>query len=220
METIKANFIKARHKASEILLLQEGDLTFPIDVKTIKVPNNDVKFVSYKDYAKLVHIDINELTNNGNFEDAMVFRKNSTCLILYNDDINNKGRLLWNLAHELGHLILDHKEQNEKTEIEANTFASQLLLPQCLLKTLITAGKRITIPYLQNKFGLSISAAKSCLKLVEKKLDRDYDAEYDDIILRKCNAFIEQELSEINNYNNYYEDEYMNEERNKWLNDL
>lgn len=217
MVTKKANFIKARHKASEILLLQNDTITFPIDVKTIKVPNNNIKFVSYKDYANLVNIDVNELTNNGEFEDAMVYRKDNNCVILYNDEISNKGRMLWNLAHEMGHLVLNHSDQNEISEIEANTFASQLLLPQCLLKALFLGGKKITVSYLQGKFGLSISAAKSCLKLVGKKLENNYDAEYDDIILHKCNDFIKLELI---GSSSYQELEYMDEERNKWLNDL
>ena len=213
----KANFIKARNKASEILLLQDDSILFPIDVKTIKIPNNNIKFVSYKDYANSVNIDVNILTNNGEFKDAMIYRKDKNCLILYNNETSNKGRMLWTLAHEMGHLVLNHSDQNEISEIEANTFASQLLLPQCVLKALFLGGKKITIPYLQSRFGLSVSAAKSCLKLVGKKLENEYEAEYDDIILYKCDNFIKSELS---NYFSYQNLENMDEERNKWLNDL
>lgn len=217
METIKANFIKARSKASEILVLQDDFLNFPIDVKKIKIPNSEIRFASYNDYAEQVGMDINLLTNNGQFEDAMIYRKNNTILILYNDKIDSKGRILWNLAHEVGHVVLEHTSQNEKEEIEANTFASQLLLPQCLLKSLILGGKKISINYLQEKFGLSISASQSCLKLVGKKLENNYDAEYDDLILFKSNAFLKNELRNIDNN---YEIEYMDEERNRWLNEL
>lgn len=213
----KANFIKARNKASEILLLQDDSILFPIDVKTIKIPNNNIKFVSYKDYANSVNIDVNILNNNGEFKDAMIYRKDKNCLILYNNETSNKGRMLWTLAHEMGHLVLNHSDQNEISEIEANTFASQLLLPQCVLKALFLGGKKITIPYLQSRFGLSVSAAKSCLKLVGKKLENEYEAEYDDIILYKCDNFIKSELSDSFSYQNL---ENMDEERNKWLNDL
>lgn len=213
----KANFIKARNKASEILLLQDDSILFPIDVKTIKIPNNNIKFVSYKDYANSVNIDVNILTNNGEFKDAMIYRKDKNCLILYNNETSNKGRMLWTLAHEMGHLVLNHSDQNEISEIEANTFASQLLLPQCVLKALFLSGKKITIPYLQSRFGLSVSAAKSCLKLVGKKLENEYEAKYDDIILYKCDNFIKSELSDSFSYQNL---ENMDEERNKWLNDL
>lgn len=213
----KANFIKARNKASEILLLQDDSILFPIDVKIIKIPNNNIKFVSYKDYANSVNIDVNILNNNGEFKDAMIYRKDKNCLILYNNETSNKGRMLWTLAHEMGHLVLNHSDQNEISEIEANTFASQLLLPQCVLKALFLGGKKITIPYLQSRFGLSVSAAKSCLKLVGKKLENEYEAEYDDIILYKCDNFIKSELSDSFSYQNL---ENMDEERNKWLNDL
>jgi hypothetical protein len=85
------------------------------------------------------------------------------------------------------------------------------------LKALFLGGKKITIPYLQSRFGLSVSAAKSCLKLVGKKLENEYEAEYDDIILYKCDNFIKSELSDSFSYQNL---ENMDEERNKWLNDL
>jgi Zn-dependent peptidase ImmA (M78 family) len=213
------NYIKARKMASEILLLQE-DLVFPIDVEKIKLKDKSIVFSSYQNYAEKTGINISDLNPDGKYNDAMVFSRSvNEKLILYNSEIYSKGRILWNKAHELGHIVLDHKEQGESEEIEANTFASQLLLPQCLLKNLIQNNLNITPEYLVSKFGLSNAAAESCLKLVCRKLENDYDATYDDIILFKCRDFLNNEIKK-NIRSRYYDNDISDEERNNWLNDL
>lgn len=213
------NYIKARKMASEILLLQE-DLVFPIDVEKIKLKDKSIVFSSYQNYAGKTGINVSDLNPDGKYNDAMVFSRSvNEKLILYNSEIYSKGRILWNKAHELGHIVLDHKEQGESEEIEANTFASQLLLPQCLLKNLIQNNLNITPEYLVSKFGLSNAAAESCLKLVGKKLENDYDATYDDIILFKCRDFLNNEIKK-NIRSRYYDNDISDEERNNWLNDL
>ncbi len=213
------NYINARKSASEILVLQDN-LCFPIDVEKIALKGKNIIFSSYKSYASKTGIDVSELSCNGIFEDAMVINHtNEIKIILYNSDIQSKGRILWSKAHELGHIVLNHKQQGEKEEIEANTFASQLLLPQCLLKKLIQNNLNITSEYLVSKFGLSNAAADSCLRLVGNKLENDYDATYDDIILFKCKSFLNNEAKK-NLRSHYYDDDVSDEERNNWLNDL
>lgn len=212
----KIDFINARLKASEILLLQDDKyLSFPIDVKKIVIPSKEIRIASYREYSSIVGENVNNIRLDGKFDDAMVIPIKGIYLILYNDEIQNSGRILWNLAHELGHIVLEHKFQGPTEEAEAHTFASQLLLPQCLLKALFKGGKKITIPYLMNKFGLSEKASISCLKLVKNKLENNYDAMYDDIILEKCGKFLNSELKTVNSLNkNYYE---MDDKRNQWL---
>ena len=216
---IKPNYMKARKLASEILVLQD-ELDFPIDVEKIKIDGKKIIFSSYKRYAEQVGIRVSELCGDGIFQDAMVINHSDEVkVILYNSEIESKGRILWNKAHELGHIVLKHKKQGEIEEIEANTFASQLLLPQCLLKELLKKDNlTITIDYIVKKFGLSKSAAESCMKLVSNKLERKYDAYYDDIIIFKCADFIKNETK--NNIKDLYYDDITDEERNNWLNDL
>lgn len=205
--------------ASEILLLQE-DLIFPIDVEKLKLKDKSIVFSSYLNYAKKTGISVSDLNPDGKYNDAMVYSRSvNEKLILYNSEIYSKGRILWNKAHELGHIVLNHKEQGELEEIEANTFASQLLLPQCLLKALIQNNLKVSSDYIVAKFGLSNAAAKSCLKLVSKKLENEFDATYDDIILYKCKDFLNGEIKK-NIRSHYYDNDISDEERKNWLNDL
>lgn len=212
------NYKNSRKLASEILILQDS-LTFPIDVEKITLDGKKIIFSSYKNYAKKKGINVSDLSCNGEFKDAMIINHtNETKIILYNSDITSKGRILWNKAHELGHIVLKHRKQGETEEIEANTFASQLLLPQCLLKELLRNNLSVTTDYIITKFGLSKAAAESCMKLVGKKLDNSYDAYYDDIIIFKCSDFIKNETK--NNIRSSYYDDTIEDERNNWLYDL
>lgn len=212
------NFIKARAKASEILLLQDS-ISFPIDVEKILINNKKIIFSSYDNYAKKTGINVDDLSCNGQFKDAMIINHSADLkIILYNSDIKSSGRILWNKAHELGHIVLEHKVQGDIEEIEADTFASQLLLPQCLLKKLLQNDVKVTPDYIMNHFGLSKPAAQSCLRLVSNKLENEYDAEYDDIILLKCNDYILNECKK-NIRSNYYDSD-IDEQRNQWLYDL
>lgn len=215
---INPNYKNARKMASEILVLQDN-LNFPIDVEKIKLDGKKIIFSSYENYAAKTGINVSDLSCNGVFKDAMIINyTDETKIILYNSNIESKGRILWSKAHELGHIVLKHKNQGKVEEIEANTFASQLLLPQCLLKELINKNLGITTDYLITKFGLSKAAAESCMKLVGKKLENNYDAYYDDIIIFKCSNFIKSEIKD--NIRSSYYDNDKDDKRNDWLYDL
>lgn len=71
-----------------------------------------------------------------------MFLKNHKCVFLNEDLEENEMRLV--MAHELGHSIMHRKENcyfirnktlllNSKIEIEANTFAAELLIPDELI---------------------------------------------------------------------------------------
>ena len=76
------------------------------------------------------------------FEGCYMFLKNHRCIFL-NEDLSEHDRLLV-MSHELGHAIMHRKDNcyfirnqtlllNSKKEIEANTFAMNLLLTDDIL---------------------------------------------------------------------------------------
>lgn len=105
--------------------------------------------------------------------------------IIFNDYINSPERIRWTLAHELGHIILNHFVDFEQTKLlrggindkeyeildkEADAFASKILAPEIIL---IHAG--IENPNLiHTHCGLSNEAAmyksKTIAKIKQKKI--------------------------------------------------
>lgn len=210
----KPRYSLARKLASQILMMQE-EIIFPIDVVKLKIKDKNITITSYQNYADITNTSIEKLTQNGVFEDAYFIKRGEQYVIFYNDDIKTSGRKIWSIAHELGHIVLQHENQGETEEIEANTFASQLLLPQCVLKKIVHSGRNVDSAYLIKMFGLSKSASDSCIRLVAKKMEKDYPLEYDDIILMKCKDFITSQI-----YNTRYygieDDEAMDLIRQNW----
>lgn len=210
-------FTFSKDKASELLFMQDSN-SFPIDVKKIDVKNIKLIISSFQEYSKLVNIPIDFLTNNGEYNDGYIIPciRDNTFLILYNEEIETEGRIRWTIAHEIGHVYLGHESHSNINEIEANSFAAQLLLPQCVLKELIHKGKNVVPNYIQQKFGLSKEAAENSIAAISSKLDSTYKSQYDDIILEKYNDFIQRETRGCKYYN-YDEEEEMNKKRSEWF---
>ena len=108
--------------------------------------------------------------------------KTNNYKIAYNNTISNKGRINFTLAHEIGHIILNHhkdfegtdtlqnnltKEEYKILENEANCFARNILAPAPLMKKLSlleVLGKTSDI------FGISFSATTTRLKFLNNDL--------------------------------------------------
>jgi hypothetical protein len=95
--------------------------------------------------------------------------------ILYNDDMmyNSVQRLRFSLAHELGHIVLGHKDEHSFIcEAEANCFAQHLLCPAPVVEAMnLSDDSKV---FLFSKiFGVSYSVAK--IVLGSKSLMADVD---------------------------------------------
>lgn len=73
------------------------------------------------------------------------------------------GRLNFTLAHELGHMILDHKADDAADEEEANCFAQHLLCPEPALRQL-EAEEKLTAQRVSRACFVSLSAAEKVLR--------------------------------------------------------
>ncbi len=84
-------------------------------------------------------------------------------LLLYNDEpYQNTARFRFTLAHELGHIIMKHRNSGYVEEAEANCLAQHLLCPEPLVESL--REHPINEWLLSRTFGVSMTTARIVLK--------------------------------------------------------
>ena len=219
---MRIRYKSSTERAYEVLLLNQ-QISIPINPSDIKLDNIIIKVFSMQEWTKLHNISLDELTVKGKCENGYTefYKTNGVqyAFIFYNTEIDSIERQRFTIAHEIGHIALGHKECCDEYETEADTFASQLLLPHCILEKLVRSGKIVTETYLQKTFGLSKQASSISLKNVGNKIDKQAIAEYEDIILKMFDGFIK---NETRNTKYYYDDEadLMDQKRNDWLNEI
>lgn len=223
----KANYNYCKQKAYEQLIVQNCDC-FPIDVLSLELTDAFLMIETFKNCSEETKRKICDYSIDEFADDAYCFRDNyyGLYVILYNDEIISEGRKLWNLAHEIGHLVLKHPnplsenisdEENKVLESEANFFASQLLLPDCILKILIKNGVPVTPAYLSNTFGLSLEAATNRWKSMRTKYENKYfDTDFDETIIFKFDKFLKKLYPKIKRYD-IDEDLESQRDRDNWL---
>lgn len=209
------NYKLATNSASQILLQQSHINTFPINPKDICISNQQNIFCTFQEYSKLTKISIKDLTSNYKFNDGYTIRniRPNTNIVLYNNSIISNGRINWTNSHELGHIVLNHRSHTLDNEKEANAFASQLLIPKCILIALIKENVNVTPSYLIDNFGLSEEAANNAISSLKHLLRKNYKNDiYDEALLIKFSSFLASKTS--NFLNSFLDNREL--ERNYW----
>lgn len=86
-------------------------------------------------------------------------------------------RLNWTIAHEAGHAILCHADSTRLSEVEADIFASELLMPEPAVRMLDALfGEKLTPAALTAWFNVSLSAAKRRRAELDRRLYMPSDA--------------------------------------------
>ena len=137
----------------------------PIDVIDIATRNNWV-VVPYSNISESI-LDIYEEIMYTDWGFTVYY--NGKYFIFYNNSIKI-GSQRFTIAHEIGHIVLDHFECSDTTtrEIEANDFAAKLLMPL----DIINGCKISSNEELASLCGVSLSAASYGLKRLEKNRNR------------------------------------------------
>lgn len=126
-----------------------GTPTLPVKIGSIIRTISYIKLITYSSQIRKYGISYKELILDAETKDSYAVREGATgrYCIYYNDidkNIVSSNRVRWNLAHELGHVILNHHEMagleklyrvglDDETyqylEDEADYFAQLILVP-------------------------------------------------------------------------------------------
>lgn len=189
----------AAHKLLQLNNIQE----LPVKVKKLSNKFPNLKIKSYSWFANKRNMTIEEVCDFANSDEGCCYYQKSTnlYLILYNDKVNNTGRIRWTIAHELGHFMLKHNEKSNRTilgrsslsdseyeifEKEANCFARELLAPQ----TVITKLGKISIPDIQYLCGMSVQAASNVISFLNTGQQMGFGHTFNTIIAKMFSGFI------------------------------
>lgn len=171
------NYYKvARDKAWQNLIKYRIK-SLPVDVFEV-CKKAGVKIFTYRAGERLIKkYGLEKNLNN----DGFTTKINGRYVIFYDDTITPKSRIIFTIAHEMGHIALGHArtgvtiwnrgEQAEPApeETQANIFASRLLAPACVIKEMDIH----TAEELQEITGLSYTAAKIRLERLNQLRARD-----------------------------------------------
>lgn len=181
------DFKKCTEKAYEILLTQNYECGVPIKINSLDL-QYPVIFESIQNYSKLTGYTVNDLTANKKAENGCVYQSHGYYIILHNE-LHCKERRNFTDGHEIGHIACGHKLDNKESEIEANFFSAQTIMPNALIKYLSESGFIINAKTLQEIFKVSPDAANRKMRTLKKyfqthKWDNDIIAKYQDSLDR------------------------------------
>lgn len=149
------------------LLLAQDIISPVVDVRDFKL-NNNIFFASFKEYAEINDMTIENIKKCGILQDGYTIRQYGVNIILYDNEHETScpQRLRFSLAHELGHIYLNHTKRGSYEEMQANCFASQLLAHDAIVINIIKGSFSWDLDFIRNFFGISWDTASIKLKSI------------------------------------------------------
>lgn len=160
------DFELASKTATRLLIKQNLSSLF-IDVREFRL--NKITIDTIQHYSEIVGKQVSDFICNEISGCFLLKLNNDINIILYNDNEKNKERKHWGIAHELGHIYLNHDIDNDIAEIEANFFAAQLIMPEVVLRELARRRKCIDESFLTNNFNVSLESARKRVATLKRR---------------------------------------------------
>lgn len=142
-------------KHSVLLALQRiPNLSLPLKIKALCRSYSNIRLIPFSTHMKRRNLSYAEMLEYCGTSDSCAdyYAKADKYIIYYNDidkhNLVDSNRYRWNIAHELGHVLLNHHKTNNKTRIfrstltsteydylenEADYFAQLILVPHVVL---------------------------------------------------------------------------------------
>lgn len=152
----------AANAALEILL-RMGVTSLPVCPQTALRSWPGIRLMTYAQAAETMDMTADALLRRCGDAEAFLVADEGGTLLCYQEG-GNPARRNFTLAHEWGHLVLAHTEGGATEEAEANAFASNLLMPQPVVRRLKAAEGRMAADRLARLCYVSLPAAEMALR--------------------------------------------------------
>lgn len=154
--------IDAISDLSASILLSQRNHKLPVDPLRLKHREKTIIIDSIVNFSLKTNLTAKELNQFNELFDAVTLKNGKDNIVLYNDSIKNCHRRRFSIAHEIGHIYLEHSDDGEVSENQADAFASELLMPRVLIKYALECG--MTSDDIRKLFSVSSSACKRKIK--------------------------------------------------------
>ncbi|MFC7061118.1 ImmA/IrrE family metallo-endopeptidase [Halobacillus seohaensis] len=199
----KPRFNYSRSKAKKFLLNNTSFTSFPVDPFQVYRDQGWLLFTWSEAKSILGSNDPLKLKKTGAEARTSITRGGNIYITVYDDTIVPKSRVRWTATHEIGHIVLNHLIEYEKTainrgglfkeeykvlEVEADTFAAEVLTPFAVLKE-----SGITSAHNIKKICDVSSKASYYRETTFKKVKKEFDIS-DRRLVSKYKSFIHEVL--------------------------
>lgn len=106
---------------------------YPIDVFKLCKDMN-ITVIPYSDLSPKEQIAAYTASQDGFFSE--IEDVNSAYLVIFYNDTMMNERIRFTILHEIGHIVLGHKEHSDVAEAEANFFAKYAIAPPPIVDTI------------------------------------------------------------------------------------
>lgn len=149
------------------LLLAQRLSALKIEVPKLRFDRN-IRFDTVQHFCTVTQTTLQRLEKSRDIRDGLTLIRQIGdriyYIVLYNAAVTDTRRRNFTLAHEIGHILLEHTDDGDRQEWEADRFAAQLLLPRVLVEQLVRLWEgTLSAADLSGIFGVSQSAARRCL---------------------------------------------------------
>lgn len=192
---MKPDFEKAQNAATRLLLEQNLDSLY-IDVRKFNFSQNII-IDSMQNFCALTGYSLVELNKN-NIEGACTLVRGGRHILLYDDSEENNARKHWGILHELGHVYLNHTNDNRISEIEAHFFAAQVVTPEIVLWDIFKRRGSLSDTDISNWFNVSYESATKRIETMNRRKRYNYGA-IDKQLLKKFSPILDQTFSTLSN---------------------
>lgn len=173
----------AAETAAYEVLLRHGQ---PLPVRPMALLQERARVVSYEDAAEMLGLTRDDFDKAMMRVDAFTVHEKGVYMVCYRAD-GNPARRNFTLAHELGHIALDHGEAGPAEEKEADHFASCLLMPEPVRRRIALRGD-LTAEDAAALCYMSVTAAQMAMKRRPTEADEALLAALDELFSAQVEA--------------------------------
>ena len=152
------------------VLLRQPVLRLPVSLGKVIAASPGIRLKTYGQFCRERGLNREDFASWAVSAHGFTLRRGSRAVILYNEE-KALPTIRFTIAHELGHLFLLHRRDDQVDQLEANCFARHLLCPAPAARLLGLTGEE----EYARAFRVSLPMARvalSCRREDESRLDR------------------------------------------------